>query len=468
MERDSLSSTQASELGREKALYNDVAHSPDDTLLEEFTHESEPLEFTVSEVSLDEQRLSGEEAETSYAAVDEGLYMPRVEPTLDPAEGEVSTPSKIEIEIGNQGVVHGGSPALSPNFSGEREPQFSAISAHSIEGEHYGVQMKNDELMGQTPNFSGEPNENEHFSAVDPQNEAELIAAVEPEEFAAEGGEGEEAPPQKGRKGSVLGMGWFQGFSLFILGLIFIGLAILAYFMLGEEPLHEGPPKYVLEEVDGGLMARFNPEIPEEIRESYQYVAPERTEQETEVLKELPKLEESHEGPIELLSLNQEGEVTSEEETLSELASESRGENDEELPALTLFSAADEGEAALEEGVESNESNEALQGLIHQAQAAMQAGRYVGIQQDDAYYLFTEVLKLDPQNEEARAGIYTIANIYYDNAARALGGGHRESAKQFIAIGRAVMPNHDGLRRLEVEANKAPEPTQNLELFEFQ
>lgn len=288
------------------------------------------------------------------------------------------------------------------------------------------------------------------------------FGAEEKESVGRKSGGGS-VPPEKAR-GSVLGMGWFQGFNLFILGLLFIGLAIFAYFMLGEEPLHEGPPKYVVEEIDGGLMARFNPEIPKEIRENYQYVVPLVTAQEEELLKELPQLdvtEDDEKEGIRLLSLSGGEDVELETQSTAEA-----NVADDELPNLTLFSHTEE------EGEETENSSaaEAVALLIERAQAAVAQGNYVGINQDDAYHLYTEALKLDNFNEDARAGLYTIANIYYDNAARALGGGNPESAKQFIAIGRVVMPNHDGLKRLEVEVNSIEsQPLSNgMEMFDFQ
>ncbi len=54
-------------------------------------------------------------------------------------------------------------------------------------------------------------------------------------------------PPKKAKKyGSSLGWGWFQAFSLFLTLLFLVGSGILLWMMIGNESIHEGPPKYVL------------------------------------------------------------------------------------------------------------------------------------------------------------------------------------------------------------------------------
>lgn len=296
----------------------------------------------------------------------------------------------------------------------------------------------------------------ERFVAVDDSqenNSAEVdsVGDVEEELVAA--------PPKKQRKGSVLGMGWFQGFNLFICGLLFVGLALFAYFIFGEKPLYSGKlPKYVvIENEDLGAIAALNPSIPEEERKSYIYV-PKVKREDISVL-EMPVLDNQNLAgtttKIEMYSGNEAAEIVEAEDIVN--TSE---------PALELFSIDHNSEGV------SAEDLALVDGFILQAEIAFMQGNYVGVDEMDAYFYYQQALQLDSKNRTALQGLNAIADVYYRSAYDAFNYGDLDVAQQYLSIGLVVQPNHRPLldlqQRLEQGAFVPQNNNNNFGGFEWE
>lgn len=108
-----------------------------------------------------------------------------------------------------------------------------------------------------------------------------------------------------------------------------------------------------------------------------------------------------------------------------------------------------------------------LEQALEHAQLAVADGRLM--HPDDgssAYSLYSSVLKLDPDNSEARKGLDRIAETYLTRARAALSAGDLDSAVAQLAVTRRVAPGHYGVaitedliarygRDLLVEARRA-------------
>ncbi len=273
--------------------------------------------------------------------------------------------------------------------------------------------------------------ENTQFSATDDEAALEDTQAQEEEPAAT--------PPKKERKGSVLGMGWFQGFNLFICGIIFVGLAIFSYFIFGEKPLYTGElPKYVVVgNNELGSMGALNPAIPEEERNSYIYVPKVERTDEAHILDDKPVLdsvaEDTRITTVELQSVDS----STEEAQISVETEEAPA------PALTLLSVDHNADGV------SREDLAVIEGFIQQAEVAFMQGNYVGVDENDAYYFYQQALELDSENRRAEQGLASIADIYYRSAYDAFNRGNQDVATQYLMIGLKVAPNHRPLQELQ-------------------
>lgn len=273
------------------------------------------------------------------------------------------------------------------------------------------------------------------FAAVDPETDN----TASDDDAAMVAKDAEEAP-KKQRKGSVLGMGWFQGFNLFICGMIFLALAIFAYFMFGDEPLYDGElAKYVVvKNEESGSMGVLNPAIPGDIREGYIYVPKAPRNDDAQILQDKPVLDQADGSTaitkVELLSdkgnsLADNSDVSIETETV-------------DTPAFELLSVDHNADGL------SSDDVALAQSMVLQAETAFTQGNYVGVNQSDAYFYYQAALEIDPKNAEALKGLVSIADIYYRSAQDAYRSGNIDIAEQYLAIGLAVQPNHGPLKQL--------------------
>ncbi len=278
---------------------------------------------------------------------------------------------------------------------------------------------------------------NEHFSATP---DTEEVVKTEDHSVATK-----RLSLKKRVRGSKLGMGWFQGFSLFIALLVFIALAIFAYFMLGERPLYDGDiPKYVLVgNEESGAMAALNPALPEEIRKQYIYIPKVERSDNRALLQDRPILDQQKETKVTKVELASSGNG-SDDVIISEEAIVTH-DNNSSLELLSIdHNAVDSNGAGL-----SAENLALIEGFILQGDIAYQQGFYVGTDQDDAYYYYQSALAIDPYNTQALQGIANIANAYYVNARNAYNYGSYDVAAQYVALGLAVQPDHSALLQLQ-------------------
>jgi len=71
-----------------------------------------------------------------------------------------------------------------------------------------------------------------------------------------------------------------------------------------------------------------------------------------------------------------------------------------------------------------------------------------------AYHYYNEVLKLDPENREAKQGIEEIANSYAFLAEKQMKNFKYKKAKEYIEKGLTVFPNHSKLLSLKADASE--------------
>lgn len=283
------------------------------------------------------------------------------------------------------------------------------------------------------------------FAAVDSANNFVSDEGEEEPEVA------ESSLPVNPKKGSKLGMGWFQGFNLFILGVVFLGVAILAYFIFGEEALYTGKlPKYiVVENEESGSMGILNPLISEDERQAYIYVP--KVEREVDIVE--PVLDDvDTTKTLTQISLLSDGSAKLTDEVVEETAGDDNqalANDDAEGPGFELLSSDPENEGL------SSDDMEMVELFNQQAGYAFMQGNFVGVDQNDAYYYYQESLKIDPENAAAANGLTSIADIYYKSAFDAYNRGDVEIAQQYLAIGLKVLPSYTPLLELQTEIRQS-------------
>ena len=105
------------------------------------------------------------------------------------------------------------------------------------------------------------------------------------------------------------------------------------------------------------------------------------------------------------------------------------------------------------DNIESNTSENINKFLIL-ARESLTAYRLTTPPDTSAYYYYNEVLKLDPENNEAKQGIEEIAYRYALMAEEQMRHFKYEKANEYIERGLMVSPNHSGLLSLKADANE--------------
>jgi tetratricopeptide (TPR) repeat protein len=102
----------------------------------------------------------------------------------------------------------------------------------------------------------------------------------------------------------------------------------------------------------------------------------------------------------------------------------------------------------------------AVRGLLRQAESQLQARQYTTPAKSNAYDSLQGVLRLDPGNASAQAGLQRIAESYLELARSRLNRGQTRNSLDLIERGLAVVPQHAGLLDLRKQAQApAPSPT---------
>jgi serine/threonine protein kinase len=92
---------------------------------------------------------------------------------------------------------------------------------------------------------------------------------------------------------------------------------------------------------------------------------------------------------------------------------------------------------------------EVINALTWLAENSMQENRLTYPPADNAYYYYSRLLDLDPENESAKAGFSNIAERYTELAEKEFSNHNFGRAQAYIALGLQVQPDHASLLNLQ-------------------
>ena len=87
------------------------------------------------------------------------------------------------------------------------------------------------------------------------------------------------------------------------------------------------------------------------------------------------------------------------------------------------------------------------------AQNSLREGRLTSPPADNAYYYFSRLLAISPDNESVGRGFVSIAEQYVVLAEQSFSKGDHRQARTYIALGRQIDPANKGLAALETFIN---------------
>ena len=88
-------------------------------------------------------------------------------------------------------------------------------------------------------------------------------------------------------------------------------------------------------------------------------------------------------------------------------------------------------------------------GLSRNAEAALRENRLMSPPGDNAYGLYQQILKIDPNNVDATSGLRSIASRYVAMADRAIDLGELEKAETYVDRARQADDEYAGIRAIE-------------------
>ena len=88
-------------------------------------------------------------------------------------------------------------------------------------------------------------------------------------------------------------------------------------------------------------------------------------------------------------------------------------------------------------------------GLSRNAEAALRENRLMSPPGDNAYGLYQQILKIDPNNADATSGMRSIASRYVAMAARAIDLGELEKAETYVDRARQADDGFAGILAIE-------------------
>jgi serine/threonine-protein kinase PpkA len=122
-------------------------------------------------------------------------------------------------------------------------------------------------------------------------------------------------------------------------------------------------------------------------------------------------------------------------------------EDVEEIAAAPIEEPVEEA-AVVEEPAEPDHS-EAIAALLSEAEALLASRRLRKPANDNAYMKYQQVLELEPDNDQALAGLVQIANIYFAMTERAIAAENFDNARAYLMEARVVAPSSPEIQRLE-------------------
>jgi serine/threonine protein kinase len=96
---------------------------------------------------------------------------------------------------------------------------------------------------------------------------------------------------------------------------------------------------------------------------------------------------------------------------------------------------------------------EVVRALEWLARSSLRDNRLTSPAADNAYYYYSRLLAIDPNNETARSGFGSIAERYVVLAEQQFSNNNYRQARIYIALGRQVAPSNRGLAALETFIN---------------
>lgn len=95
--------------------------------------------------------------------------------------------------------------------------------------------------------------------------------------------------------------------------------------------------------------------------------------------------------------------------------------------------------------------------LLTKAEAAFRQGRYTAPDSDNAYDSFRSVLMIDPDNQQARAGLQAILILYSEQVRNAMAASRYSLARSVLREAESYYPEHKLLAALRAEIqNRKP------------
>lgn len=251
------------------------------------------------------------------------------------------------------------------------------------------------------------------------------------------------------KHGTSLGWGWFQGFNLFVTGCFLLICFVFAYFMMGSESRHEGPPKYAVDETNDLGTAIFNPVIPQEVRDSYVYKPPIRRPKTDDkpVMDEINLISEATSNPTQNVDLPTLSLISSSEEDDDHTDGNFYGD---EPFGLSMQDLQLESSAQTQNTQPQSENNNPQTAyLIQQASAAWNKGQLSEPYQGSALSFYHRALENDPNNTSAHTGIDRIATHYLNQAKKEMRRGDYFSALDYTDLGLKADPLNPELNQLK-------------------
>jgi tetratricopeptide (TPR) repeat protein len=96
-------------------------------------------------------------------------------------------------------------------------------------------------------------------------------------------------------------------------------------------------------------------------------------------------------------------------------------------------------------------------GLLRGAEAALKENRLQLPKGDNAYEKYQDVLRIDPDNREAKRGLLNVASRYLALSEQALERGDVQKAVSYLSQASSVAPHHPRFESVRARVNHAAE-----------